>query len=311
MSFATAESSERSPVALYHFKSSIIPGRSSWMPLSAQASLKAQPLPNTLRVATWNIWFDSLLKNERTNYLLDSLQREDPDVICLQEVTSSVEKAIRENKFAQKNWRFTSFEDQANFDSYVRLGDGIQAIYSPFPITDTGRSLLSVELTDSRKLVRVGTVHLNYTPKRRRAEFEQCITELNAQTDGGPVPVAVLCGDTNIDSYEEIKVTADAGFVDSFLAANPQGPADEQDLYVYGATFGTAMTKPGSKQNYGEYKHRRLDYALVKEGQVKSCRPLGTEPMPKNYVPDWSKYEGVIENAYASDHTGLIVEIEL
>lgn len=307
---------------LYHHKRTLFAPFSQWIPIIPMVPSKtpASTLPTKLRVATWNIWFDAMLKSHRDRYLLHLLQLEDPDVICLQEVTQSFEEALRANTFARDNWAISSLEDQqqatkSHYGTVIivhkRLGTNIKAVMSLFPGSNTGRSLLYVELKTPTKTVRVGTVHLDYTPEQRRAEFEQCIAELTAPGVESSAPVAaILCGDTNVDTYDEIRFMVDAGFVDSLLATHV--PPPDEDLYCFGPTFGTTMTRPGGKRGEKEYRHRRLDYVLAKNAtQVNSYKLLGQEQMEG----EWLKGSGAEEfkeyQFFASDHAGILVDLEL
>ena len=60
-----------------------------------EAETEAAPIAlHTLRVATFNVWFDSFEQAVRRRAVLDILERESPDVIALEEVTPAFLDAL-------------------------------------------------------------------------------------------------------------------------------------------------------------------------------------------------------------------------
>ena len=51
---------------------------------------------NKLKLLTWNIWFDHIDREERMAALIEYILREQPDVVCLQEVTPNVKVFLSE-----------------------------------------------------------------------------------------------------------------------------------------------------------------------------------------------------------------------
>ena len=112
----------------------------------------------SLRILTFNIWFDSSFQQERMNEVLNILEKEDPDVICIQEATRSFEEYIISNKFARKHWLLTSLREQqmltdswygtmmAVKKSFLEEGWMPQTYFLAFPGTECGRGLQLLEM---------------------------------------------------------------------------------------------------------------------------------------------------------------------
>jgi hypothetical protein len=118
--------------------------------------------PISLRVLTWNIWFENFFKQQRTAALIATIKSLSPlpDVCCFQECTSGFELQLEEDEWWRKTWVMTKCADQfavTGFDygtmMFVRrelvekMKFGAKAWFEPFEVSRTGRGLLIMELT--------------------------------------------------------------------------------------------------------------------------------------------------------------------
>jgi hypothetical protein len=145
---------------------------------------------------------------------------------------------------------------------------------------------------------------MDYTPEFRATQFASAISTLSA------TPTSVFCGDTNIDTYPELKPLLSAGYVDSWLETHP-GFANSPDLRDVGVTFGTVGLRMSGSLVGDTGPPRRLDYVMAKGTRVVNCELVGTELIPKE---NWAKASGGQEldlEVHVSDHLGVLVDVEL
>ena len=117
--------------------------------------------PVSLRILTWNIWFESLFKEERTSALIATIKSLNPlpDICCFQECTSGFELQLEKDDWWRKTWAMTKCADQfavTGFNygtmTFVRkelvgkTGFKAKAWFEPFEVSQTGRGLLIMEL---------------------------------------------------------------------------------------------------------------------------------------------------------------------
>lgn len=79
-----------------------LPKYGTRFPATALTGYQCAPL-RELRVLTWNIWFDQKYQRERTGSLLQTIEKENPDILCLQEVTPKVLQTICEHPWVRKH----------------------------------------------------------------------------------------------------------------------------------------------------------------------------------------------------------------
>lgn len=153
---------------------------------------------STMRVLTFNVWFDEKLRDARTRGLVEVLNRERPDVCCLQEVVPEVAVQLM-SRFP--TWKSSDPGDGSSVGSYgvmalVRPGLEVRFSFHKLP-TDMDRRLLVTRLHD----MAIGTVHLESLANHmtRQAQLRECSKVLAAfhQSDGSD---ALLVGDFNFDS---------------------------------------------------------------------------------------------------------------
>ncbi|KAG8904505.1 hypothetical protein FRB99_001638 [Tulasnella sp. 403] len=72
----------------------------------------------TLRLLTFNIWFDAFFKAERALAVIRIIEELEPDVCCFQEVTPQFEEALRTSKHFQRYWALTGLDDQLQLTGF-------------------------------------------------------------------------------------------------------------------------------------------------------------------------------------------------
>ena len=132
-------------------------------PVVVKSKSPSGPIP--LRILTWNIWFENLLKQQRTSALIATIKSLDPlpDVCCFQECTAGFELQLQEDEWWRKTWAMTQCADQfaaTGFRygtmAFVRreligkMGFTAKAWFEPFKVSQNGRGLLVLELTSTR-----------------------------------------------------------------------------------------------------------------------------------------------------------------
>ena len=137
-------------------------------------------LPGTVRILSWNVrqfgWFTGN-KNDTVNHqqILDFIQSQDADILCLQEFYENLSKAYKKNSAFEYMKRlgynyFTYAQDYYHARGMYSMGI---VIFSKYPITDSlrlryrenqglklGESLLSADIDINGRKIRVFTTHL-------------------------------------------------------------------------------------------------------------------------------------------------------
>lgn len=128
------------------------------------------------------------------------------------------------------------------------------------------------------------------------------------------IPPAVIVGDTNIESYDELNplLSEPLSFIDTFdsLYPLPLAPRSEQetlkDRYSSHATFFTTFPLVEGAKHLSQ---KRIDYVLVRKGgaqvHVKEANLVGDIPIAGLRDP-----RGKDGNLFPSDHLGVVVQLE-
>jgi len=277
--------------------------------------------PISLRILTWNIWFEILLRQQRTSALIATIKSLTPlpDVCCFQECTGGFEQQLEGDDWWRKTWAMTKCADQYAVTGFhymtmvfVRrelLGKmefKAKTWFEPFEVSQTGRGLLVVELTPpmSKHPILIATSHMDYTPEIRATQFASAISTLSV------TPTSIFCGDTNIDAYVELEPLLSAGYVDSWLDSHPEF-AHSPDLREVGVTFGTAGLGGSHSPIKNDGSPRRLDYVMARGVKVKGCDLVGEMVIPKEKWVMSSEEQELELEVYVSDHLGVLVDVEL
>ena len=120
------------------------------------------PDPLSFRILTWNIWFETLYKEERTTALIETIKSLNPlpDVCCFQECTAGFERQLQADDWWRITWAMTKCADQfavthfsygtmvfARRELIEKMEFTAKAWFEPWEVSQTGRGLLVLELT--------------------------------------------------------------------------------------------------------------------------------------------------------------------
>ena len=248
-----------------------------------------------MRLMTQNIWNYNRTWHQRREGIAALILREQPDVVCVQETR---------HDFRYQHGKGQG-EQLAVLTGYHLTGQVAQ-VFLPFPRVDEGLSILSrlpPLRTVSRRLTRnpwlrkdgnqriclgvaleIGGVevdvydtHFSLSARARMTNARAVAGFIAQKSEGRP---AFLLGDLNEPPDRpaiQYLTGPEAGFVDCWVAANPDDPG-----------FTTLSWEP----------YHRIDYALARNvpGQVVSARIVGRER---------------VDGVYASDHLGVVVDVDL
>lgn len=206
-----------------------------------------------VRILQWNVWY-----KEPIETIAQNIKELHPDIICLQELTSGLQKdnpntvGYIAKILGGYDFHGAAMDNQAGFTQ-------INAIFSKFPITmrrqewintphgrggydDEYRSYVEVEISIDDKKLTVGTTHMSYTDQfeethRKKQETDNLISHLSTNKP------YVLTGDFNAlpDSYTIAEINK--------ILVNA-GPAVDQNTWT---------TKPFS---YNGFASKNLDWRL-------------------------------------------------
>ena len=127
--------------------------------------------PVSLRVLTWNIWFENLLSQQRTSALIATIKSLNPlpDICCFQECTSRFELQLGGDEWWRETWAMTKCADQFAVTGFSygtmmfvrrelvgKMEFKAKAWFEPFEVSQTGRGLLIMELAPPKSKHPVG-----------------------------------------------------------------------------------------------------------------------------------------------------------
>jgi len=106
----------------------------------------------SLRVITWNVWFDSFYMEERFHALVTTVLRRRPDVLCLQEVVPKVATSLRASAILTGAYDISS-NDVRPYGCLILAHKSLRAVFSEtaFEVSIMNRSLLTAELRGEGK----------------------------------------------------------------------------------------------------------------------------------------------------------------
>ncbi|MFN2557823.1 MAG: endonuclease/exonuclease/phosphatase family protein [Nitriliruptorales bacterium] len=201
-----------------------------------------------LRVLTLNLWGDNPPLEKRMAGLVAYLEREQPDIVALQEVADLEDRTQADHLAESAGYPIVHHVDTGRL---LWPGEGLAVLskldaepattvalpHSPEDAHPRALQQLDVEAADGT-LVRLGNTHLAFRLESTRLRSEQT-ERIREELESLTQPV-VLVGDLNdVSASEPLRVLYDAGFADcyaslheheywTFHPANPY--ADQQDL---------------------------------------------------------------------------------
>jgi tyrosyl-DNA phosphodiesterase 2 len=266
-----------------------------------------------IRMVTYNVWFDGLAQAERNVALLNLIEREQADIVCLQEVTDPLIERLKRSKFIQRTYAvhdldrstFNNWYGTAILISRSRFERTLAAGVLPLP-SDQGRQFCYVDVAvrgvaspsggggdDDGKVLRVGTIHLESknSPDKRREQLDLIFPALCERAH------SVFMGDMNQHDgweHEEASFLKRAqSHVDAWRHLHPDEPGYSENSDV------NSMLKAKERKD----KFVRFDRVFVgsQRWRPTECRLLGTKPI--------TDIEGPYQ-VFISDHFGLFCSID-
>ena len=276
-------------------------------------------LPETLRVASFNVWFGALAWEHRTDALVNLVLRQDSpyDVVCLQEVTPKVLHRLAAHRDVRAHFSMTD----SGHGETIAAGYGVVMMVRvtlPAPTisrvvipSTMGRDALvatfaasPADASASASTAAVATVHLeslNSTPTRT-AQLKVIHAHLARHA------TAVLTGDFNISATGPYGRPAEHAALATVFPAYSDiwveehgGDGDDASAAGFGAavTFETTINTM-NKLLGSSAECSRYDRVLVKNGGGKGSNVniIGNTPI----LP---RPAGLIADIFISDHFGL------
>jgi endonuclease/exonuclease/phosphatase family metal-dependent hydrolase len=269
--------------------------------------------PRHLRFVTLNLWGDNGPWESRLAVVADKLAGVLPDVVALQEVREVPGRIVNQAEMLarQQGWNHV-------FAPATAWGGGHEglAILSRFPIgahdfrplphslENEGRIVLSARIDSDFGEVWTHTTHLSYRENEGRKREDQVLVVdevVSAHQNDNP---QVLMGDFNaVPHSDEIRWLSGL----TTLSGRRVYYQDAWDM-IHPGVAGYTWTRAN---HYRERMHwlradRRLDYVFVtparrdRRGTVHEARLIFDEPVVL----------GSGEHLYASDHSGVLVEVQ-
>ncbi|MBN1466667.1 endonuclease/exonuclease/phosphatase family protein [candidate division KSB1 bacterium] len=246
-----------------------------------------QASKNSIRLLSWNLWFDQFLQLERLNAVLSQIVRLHPDIIAFQELTFN-----SENFFDDKSLPFSDIYHKIprNVVDKSRYWEGIYTRFEfnsrfmriPFQDSEMGRGLTVVHFSEFDLVV--GCMHLESEDNhdKRRDQLRQALTHFSYFRTRNKI----LTGDTNVRGEEDI---------DDLL---PDAWSDVWEQLMTNDPGYTADSERNSLRQGG--RRDRLDrvYCSCHDFKPQRVQLVGTEPLLHT---DGSSF-------FPSDHFGLLVD---
>lgn len=244
---------------------------------------------NSLKVLTFNVWFDEVYFEERSRALVDLLKEKDPDIICLQEMTPRLLNYLKERKWIRNNFYLSDCDSKTvNPYGVVILSRIAPSVFSIHRLpTKMARKFLVCECEIRGEKLAIATVHLESLQHSNARELQlEIIFSLLSQYSS-----VLFMGDFNFYNEEEEEFL-DATYIDIWPVVHP-------------TLFGfTCVSKK---------REARLDRMLVRS----NCfQPLEIELIGKDGLPGLeltpSLHETFLQGQVRiSDHLGLFGHFSL
>ncbi|KAJ3054231.1 hypothetical protein HK097_002347 [Rhizophlyctis rosea] len=267
-------------------------------------SLLPKPTPtpsSSIKILTYNIWFDNLYLPHRWLAILSLIAKHQPEVVCIQEATEGFINLLKNDAVARERYIvLKNFVEGSWYGCLILVDrtklDIVRATSVTFP-TQMGRALIVVEVIGKKDvsnlpLCRIATSHfesMHYSSETRFQQFTIASQIVKDTSISNPF-ISVVCGDTNLELPNEVDLPQQVGFRDSWLDTHPE----EEVGHTWGITYPKMMR--------GEERPRKLDRVLYleKEGvKVVNIGLVGDQPV---------EVDG--HSIYPSDHIGIVAEFD-
>ncbi|MBA3539121.1 MAG: endonuclease/exonuclease/phosphatase family protein [Deltaproteobacteria bacterium] len=253
-----------------------------WTPVVKPAGAPRQDV----RLVTWNVWFGPHQFHARGVGLLAELERRQPDVIALQEVTPDLLERIAATPWIRAAYQLSD-SDGLTIDGYgvvVMARVPVHKFRIVAVPSQMGRRLVVAELACG---LTIASIHLESTAARTASRAQQL--RLVQPYLAGLGPDVVLAGDMNFAPGDRTETAAlDPSFIDAWPALHGDAPGYTIDSSVNHMRHDLRPV------------HRRIDRVFVRSAawSPRAIALVGTAPLDD-------------AGTFVSDHFGLDVTLAL
>lgn len=265
---ASASAAAAATTAPHAYVSSVAPTS-----FSISSTPPAVPLPffprhhDSIRLLTWNCWFDDFMMASRMDAIGSVITAEQPHIVALQEVTDASLAMIQRSEWA-RHYHCASTPPAPYFTVLLSKFPMQSLRRLPFQ-SQMARDLLccTVEVPTSvgPRRLSVATSHLESERKRSHVRRQQLDAALRLLSQAKQhTPTALFVGDMNLSGSELADVPARYGWLDAWLHAH----GSERGAERRGATYDTkANTMLASRNRTGSSGYQaRLDRIWIRFG---------------------------------------------
>ncbi len=260
----------------------------------------------SLSVMSWNLWWRFGPWQDRAPAIAATLQRENPDIICLQEVWDDGARNLAA-ELAQGLGYHHAYAPGARPNG-IHMGN---AILSRWPIAshdiialhdqkgaEEMRVAIRAEIDGPTGMIPVFCTHLNYLPYHSAIRQKQVADLLGfiKQSPRGALP-PILCGDFNADPMsDEIRM------ITGLAAAPVPGIAlFDSWAWCHPGTLGLTWSRENPYAAENPEPQGRIDYVFAGRanasgaGRILACRITGDAP---------------VQGIWPSDHFAVLTEFQ-
>jgi len=242
---------------------------------------------SNLSVLTYNVLADPVHKELRINAINSIIQKENPDIVCLQEVAPWVLIELQKNGFFEA-YKVSVHQDRPlsprGLLVAIRKDFGELGTYSFGPIGGRqGRHYLIQQIRHQKiGTLTVATTHLESfleDSEIRKQQLDLIFSKL------GDFEKVIFAADFNYGDDAIIEPKAiPQGYQDTWKLVNPKDP---------GFTWNIERSEMARRGSFPNEKSRRIDHIYAKgHSKVSECRIVGDNPIQGSIFP--------------SDHFGLM-----
>ncbi|MEW5812454.1 MAG: endonuclease/exonuclease/phosphatase family protein [Actinomycetota bacterium] len=238
-----------------------------------------------LTVATFNIWFNELYREQRYRAIAALLSREVPDVMVFQEVTDAAVGVFLEQEWIRQGYHRAAVVGDSSYGMLLLSRLPVQTCsYTRLP-TRLGRGYLTARFTINERDLMIACVHLESGKAARQLRARQLARLFRAFAGDADV---VLLGDFNLRDAENDAL--DPTYRDVWPCLRAGEPGFTEDTSIN-------LMRYDMKN---KHRHVRFDRVLLK-GQAwhpEEIRLLGLEPIAPS-----------LPRIFPSDHFGVLCRL--
>jgi tyrosyl-DNA phosphodiesterase 2 len=215
-----------------------------------------------IKILTYNIWFDDTYIFERLDSLIKVIKRNDPDIICCQEVVPEIYKRLKNNLGDEYKYNFPD-RIKSNYGCVIFSKHKMTQYFDQYyPETDMKRGLIAINIEINNKFnLTIATSHFeSIFCKKNTVKINQYIHAQNVLDklyDNNNHNPIIFCSDTNLLDGEEKYFFKNKDWKDSY------SDSDFENTYTYDTKRNTHLIKKNMKEIRG-----RIDRILYKDNNI-------------------------------------------